>query len=219
MHCELTIDLLPICFQIMEESLRKFAAENFSHRYFPALHGEIDKVQPLTMVVQKNRPLWKRPFVKLEVIVLAELAKYVKSEEDTKVFRNYTERKIKEEMLISSPHETIAMGSRYDHSLTQFFRAWHINVLHLNKVCLIQKNKKKYWQEHHESQPQFFVISPGFLTAFKTVFTGRRVEASEVKLPVPCCFLTFTGGFSKVHSSNAFSHSSYNEDNTWSLFR
>lgn len=89
MHCELTIDLLPICSQIMEESLRKFAEENFSHRYFPALHGEIDKVQPLTMVVQKNRPLWKRPFVKLEVIVLAELAKYVKSEEDSKVFRDY----------------------------------------------------------------------------------------------------------------------------------
>ncbi|XP_066027210.1 uncharacterized protein [Pocillopora verrucosa] len=96
----------------MEESLRKFAAENFSHRYFPALHGEIDKVQPLTMVVQKNRPLWKRPFVKLEVIVLAELAKYVKSEEDTKVFREYAKNKIKKEMLISSPHETIAMGSR-----------------------------------------------------------------------------------------------------------
>ena len=120
----------------MEESLRKFAKENFGKRCFPALHGEIDKVQPLTMVVQKNRPLWKRPFVKLEVIVLAELAKYVKSEEDTKVFRDYAKCKIKEEMLISSPHETIAMGSRYDHALTQFFRAWHINVLHLNKVCL-----------------------------------------------------------------------------------
>ena len=108
----------------MEESLRKFAAENFSHRYFPALHGEIDKVQPLTMVVQKNRPLWKRPFVKLEVIVLAELAKYVKGEEDTEVFREYAKCKIKEEMLISSPHETIAMGFRYDHALTQFLRAW-----------------------------------------------------------------------------------------------
>ena len=142
MHWELTIDLLPICFQIMEESLRKFAAENFSHRYFPALHGEIDKVQPLTMVVQKNRPLWKRPFVKLEVIVLAELAKYVKSEEDTKVFRDYAKCKIKEEMLISSPHETIAMGFRYDHALTQFLRAWHINVLHLNEVCLIKKRRK-----------------------------------------------------------------------------
>ncbi|CAH3144401.1 unnamed protein product [Pocillopora meandrina] len=96
----------------MEESLRKFAEENFGKRCFPALHGEIDKVQPLTMVVQKNRPLWKRPFVKLEVIVLAELAKYVKSEEDTKAFRDYAKCKIKEEMLISSPHETIAMGCR-----------------------------------------------------------------------------------------------------------
>ena len=136
MHCELTIDLLPICSQIMEESLRKFAEENFGKGCFPALHGEIYKVQPLTMVVQKNRPLWKRPFVKLEVIVLAELAKYVKEEEETKVFRDYAKCKIKEEMLISWPHETSAMGSRYDHALTQFFRAWHINVLHLNKVCL-----------------------------------------------------------------------------------
>ena len=74
-------------------------------------------------------------------------------------------------------------------------------------------------QEHHESKPQFFVISPGFLAAFKTVFTGRRVKASEVKLPVQCCFLTFTEGFSKVHSSNAFSHSSNSDDNNWSLFR
>ena len=46
MHCELTIDLLPICSQIMEESLRKFAKENFGKGCFPALHGEIDKVQP-----------------------------------------------------------------------------------------------------------------------------------------------------------------------------
>ena len=125
----------------MEESLRKFAAENFSHRYFPALHGEIDKVQPLTMVVQKNRPLWKRPFVKLEVIVLAELAKYVR-EEETEKFRGCSKHMIKEEMLISSPHETIAMGFRYDHALTQFLRAWHINVLHLNEVCLIKKMRK-----------------------------------------------------------------------------
>ena len=142
MHCELTIDLLPICSQIMEESLRKFAEENFGKRCFPALHGEIDKVQPLTMVVQKNRPLWKRPFVKLDVIVLAELAKYVKGEEKTEEFRGCSKDKIKEEMLISSPHETIAMGFRYDHALTQFLRAWHINVLHLNEVCLIKKRRK-----------------------------------------------------------------------------
>lgn len=92
----------------MEGSLRKFAAENFSQRYFPALHGEIKQVQPLTLVVKKNRPLWKRPFAKLEVIVLAELAKYVKNEESEE-FRKCLASKIKEEMLISNQHETITL--------------------------------------------------------------------------------------------------------------
>ncbi|PFX29859.1 uncharacterized protein LOC111324274 [Stylophora pistillata] len=94
--------------KIREESLRKFAEEHFSHRWFPALHGDIKQVKPLALVVKKNRPLWKRPFAKLEVIVLAELAKYVKSEESEE-FRKCLASKIKEEIVTLKQHETIAL--------------------------------------------------------------------------------------------------------------
>ena len=132
------MDLLPICFQIMEGSLRKFAAENFSQRYFPALHGEIKQVQPLTLVVKKNRPLWKRPFAKLEVIVLAELAKYVENEESEE-FRKCLASKIKKEMLISNQHETITLEARYDNALTKLLLPGISLCCIFNDVCLMIK--------------------------------------------------------------------------------
>ena len=102
----------PICFQMIEEALRKFAQENFSHKYYPVLHGETEKIQPLALVVKKNRPIWKRPFAKWEMIILAELAKYVASGEEVNVFHDCLKSKIKEETF-QQKQQNINMGRRY----------------------------------------------------------------------------------------------------------
>lgn len=94
---------------MLEEGLRKFAQENFSHRYYPILHGESEKIQPLALAVKKSRPIWKRPHGKHEIIVLAEMAKYVENDEIVKVFRDSLESQVKEEMFQSKP--TIDMGN------------------------------------------------------------------------------------------------------------
>lgn len=99
---------------MLEEGLRKFAQENFSHRYYPILHGESEKIQPLALAVRRPRSIWKRPRGKYEIIVLAEMAKYVQGDEkegDEKatIFRDFLKSQVKEEMFQSKP--TIDMGN------------------------------------------------------------------------------------------------------------
>ena len=67
------------CFQMIADSLRWFAQENFSDKYFPILHGETGNVKPLALVVKQRRSIWKRPFAKSEMVILAGLEKYVES--------------------------------------------------------------------------------------------------------------------------------------------
>ena len=98
---------------MIEEALRKFAQENFSHKYYPALHGETEKIQPLALVVKRNRPIWKRPFAKLEMTILAELAKYVSSGEEVNKFHDSLKSKIKEE-IFQQKQQNIDMGRRYE---------------------------------------------------------------------------------------------------------
>ena len=94
-------DIFLICFQVIEDALQKFAQENFSDKYFPALHGETEKIQPLALVVKRSRPIWKRPFAKFEMTILAELSKYVESGEDVVAFHKSLKSKMKEEMFQS----------------------------------------------------------------------------------------------------------------------
>ena len=95
---------------MLEERLRKFAQENFSHRYYPILRGESEKIQPLTLAVKRTRSLWKRPRAKHEIIVLSEMAKYVQGDREAKVLRDFLESQVKKEMFQSKP--TIDMGNR-----------------------------------------------------------------------------------------------------------
>ena len=66
------------CFQMIEEAIRKFVRENLSHKYFPVIHGDTNKIQPLALAVKQHRPPWKRPFAKSEIVILAGLGRYVK---------------------------------------------------------------------------------------------------------------------------------------------
>ena len=108
---------------MIEEALRKFAQENFSHKYYSVLHGETEKIQPLALVVKKSRPIWKRPFAKLEMIILADLAKYVNPGGDVDSFRNLVKSKIKREFFQSK--QKIDLGSRYDSELQTLYSLYN----------------------------------------------------------------------------------------------
>ena len=64
---------------MIEEAIKRFAQENFSHKYFPVLHGETDKIQPLAVVVKKHRSIFKKPFAKSEIVILAGFDRYVEN--------------------------------------------------------------------------------------------------------------------------------------------
>lgn len=98
------------CFQMIEDAIRKFAQENFSHKYFPVLHGETEKIQPLALVVKQHRPIWKRPFGKSEIVILADFGRYVKDGAQKTVCESIT-RSIKDEELCMK--QKVDMGARY----------------------------------------------------------------------------------------------------------
>ena len=97
--------------QMFEKSLQKFAAENFSDKYYASLHGETNKIRPLALVLKRHRSFYERPFAKLELIILEGLEKYVKSEVEAKAFHKALEAMItKEELVMQSK---ASMGARY----------------------------------------------------------------------------------------------------------
>ena len=96
---------------MIDEELRKFAQENFGHKYFPVLLGESDKIQPLALVVRQHRPLWKRPFAKSEIVILAGFERYVETDAQKTVCESKSSM-IQHEKLLKK--QTIDMGERYD---------------------------------------------------------------------------------------------------------
>ena len=95
---------------MIEEAIRKFAQENFSQKYFPVPQGETDKVQPLALVVKKHRSIFKKPFAKSEIVILAGLQRYVENGAQKIVCQSISS-KIQDEEL--SVKQRIDMGSRY----------------------------------------------------------------------------------------------------------
>lgn len=66
---------------MIEELLRKFSRENFDDaNYMPLLHGHSETTKPLSLIIKRKRPIWKRPFAKDEMTILAGLEKYVSSD-------------------------------------------------------------------------------------------------------------------------------------------
>ena len=91
-------------------AIKKFAQENFSHKYFPVLLGESDKIQPLALVVTQHRPIWKRPFAKSEIVILAGFEKYVEDGAEETVQESITSKIQHEEL---SGKQKIDLGARY----------------------------------------------------------------------------------------------------------
>ena len=64
-----------------EELLRRFSRENFDDaNYVPLLNGHSETAKPLSLIMKQKRSIWKRPFAKEEIIILAGLEKYVSSD-------------------------------------------------------------------------------------------------------------------------------------------
>ena len=66
---------------MIEELLRKFSRENFDDpNYVPLLHGRSETAEPLSLILKQKRSVWKHPFARDEIIILAGLEKYVSSD-------------------------------------------------------------------------------------------------------------------------------------------
>ena len=66
---------------MIEELLRKFTRENFDDaNYVPILNGYSETTKPLSLIIKRKRSIWKRPFAKDEIIILAGLEKYVSND-------------------------------------------------------------------------------------------------------------------------------------------
>jgi len=100
--------LPPFCSQMIADSIRRFAQENFSDKYFPILHGETGNVKPLALVVKQRRSIWKRPFAKLEMVILAGLERYVVSGTEEAFLESVKSKITKEELLKT---QKVGMGS------------------------------------------------------------------------------------------------------------
>ena len=83
-----------------EELLRKFSKENFDDaNYMPFLHGHPEAWKPLSLVIKQKRPIWKRPFGKDELIILAGLEKYVSSDCEKEYLEAVKSKVIKEQVM------------------------------------------------------------------------------------------------------------------------
>lgn len=103
--------------KMIADALRKFSKQTFSEKTFPVLHGETAKIQPGTLAVKKHRSVWKRPYAKLEMVILAELGKYVKRVEEMNAFGESFESKIKEEVFVLKQEidkDKLVMAARYE---------------------------------------------------------------------------------------------------------
>jgi len=99
---------------MITDSLRRFAQENFSDKYLPILHGETGNVKPLALVVKQHRSIWKRPFAKLEMVILAGLERHIESGAEKAFLESVKSKITKEELLVT---QKAGMGSRYVLSL------------------------------------------------------------------------------------------------------
>ena len=85
---------------MIEELLRKFSRENFDDaNYVPLLHGHSETAKPLSLIIKRKRPLWKRPFAKDEMTFLAGLEKYV-SNDCEKKYQDAIKLKMNKEQVI-----------------------------------------------------------------------------------------------------------------------
>ena len=85
---------------MIEELLRRFARENFNGKYVPLLHGQSKITNPLSLMIKQKRPIWKIPFAKDELIILAGLEKYVSSDTENRYdWEAVSSRIIKEQVM------------------------------------------------------------------------------------------------------------------------
>ena len=89
-----------VSFQMIDELLRMFARENFGgDKYYPVFHGETETTKPLALIIKRSRSIWKRPFSKLEMTILAGLEKYVENHNKEAHLEDVKSKIIQEEVL------------------------------------------------------------------------------------------------------------------------
>ena len=93
--------LYMVSFQMIDELLRMFARENFGgDKYYPVFHGETETTKPLALIIKRPRSIWKRPFSKLEMTILAGLEKYLESDRLKEAYLEDVKSKIIQEKVL-----------------------------------------------------------------------------------------------------------------------
>ena len=89
------------CQMPIEEVLRAFAEENFDgNDYLPVSQGERTSIRPLALLGKKPRSVFKRPFAKTELTVLALLEDYVLKDKKEEFIEAMSSAIVKEENLV-----------------------------------------------------------------------------------------------------------------------
>lgn len=194
---------------MIADALRKFSKQTFSEKTFPVLHGETAKIQPGTLAVKKHRSVWKRPYAKLEMVILAELRKYVKPGEEIKALSESFQTKIKEEVFVlkqeidknkidvsaraEERHEgvegclegTIKLGDGQGDLKLGKLRQHYIEDADLRKILaetILDPNKMKNFDRHALLLITSVIYSEKFeLKGKRLVKTGRQVELAEME--------------------------------------
>ncbi|XP_068710953.1 uncharacterized protein [Montipora foliosa] len=97
---------------MIEELLYKFSKKNFGDaNYLPPLPGHSKTAKPLALSVKRKRAIWKRPFAKKEIKILAGLEKYVNSNHEEDYLKD-VESKIKKEQLIEKGSDAPAASHK-----------------------------------------------------------------------------------------------------------
>ena len=102
---------------MIEELLRKFARENFDDaNYVPLLHGHSGTPKPLSLIIKQKRPIWKIPFAREEIIILAGLEKYVSSDSEKEYLEGVVSKVIEEQVIEKGKNDPV---DRYKDSINE----------------------------------------------------------------------------------------------------
>ena len=93
---------------MIEELLRRFARENFDDaNYVPLLHGHSATPKPLSLIIKRKRPIWKIPFAREEIVILAGLEKYVSSDSEKEYLEGVVSKVIEEQVIEKGKNDPV----------------------------------------------------------------------------------------------------------------
>lgn len=181
---------------MIEQLLRGFARQNFSEHYVPVLHGQLKITNPLSLMIKQKRPIWKIPFAKDELIILAGLEKYVSSDSENRYREAVSSKIIKEQVMEKGRDDPVNRDRSIDVNVSDVGEVKLTAVDHLG-VLLLGKLREEYITDPdlrgilsrtvldadtmtpYQDQELFLITSVVYSEKFEVV--GERKQELEVE--------------------------------------